>query len=171
VEAVRSAVGLCDVSTLGKIEVQGPDALTFLERLYANGWQTLAVGRARYGVMLREDGRVMDDGTVARLGERHFFVTTTTANAVAVYQHMHYCHQVLWPQLDVQFVSVTEQWAQFAVAGPRSRTLLQRVLAPDEDLSDAAFPYLAARAVTLADGLRGRLFRLSFSGRRVTARP
>ena len=164
VEAVRSAVGLCDVSTLGKIEVQGPDALTFLERLYANGWQTLAVGRARYGVMLREDGRVMDDGTVARLGERHFFVTTTTANAVAVYQHMHYCHQVLWPQLDVQFVSVTEQWAQFAVAGPRSRTLLQRVLAADEDLSDAAFPYLAARAVTLADGLRGRVFRLSFSG-------
>jgi sarcosine oxidase subunit alpha len=106
----------------------------------------------------------MDDGTVARLGERHFFVTTTTANAVAVYQHMHHCHQVLWPQLDVQFVSVTEQWAQYAVAGPRSRTLLQRVLAPDEDISDGAFPYLAARAVTLADGLRGRLFRLSFSG-------
>jgi sarcosine oxidase subunit alpha len=164
VQAVRSAVGLCDVSTLGKIELKGPDALEFIERLYANGWQTLAVGRARYGVMLREDGRVMDDGTVARLGEQHWFMTTTTANAVAVYQHMQHCHQVLWPALDVQFTSVTEQWAQFAVAGPRSRELLRRVLAADEDLSNEAFPYMAARAVTLADGLRGRLFRLSFSG-------
>jgi len=164
VQAVRSAVGLCDVSTLGKIELKGPDALEFIERLYANGWQTLAVGRARYGVMLREDGRVMDDGTVARLGEQHWSMTTTTANAVAVYQHMQHCHQVLWPELDVQFTSVTEQWAQFAVAGPRSRELLQRVLAPGEDISNEAFPYMGARAVTLADGLRGRLFRLSFSG-------
>ena len=164
VQGVRSAVGLCDVSTLGKIELKGPDALGFIERLYANGWQTLAVGRARYGVMLREDGRVMDDGTVARLGEQHWFMTTTTANAVAVYQHMQHCHQVLWPELDVQFTSVTEHWAQFAVAGPRSRELLQRVLAPGEDISNGAFPYMAARAVTLADGLRGRLFRLSFSG-------
>ena len=114
--------------------------------------------------ILREDGRVMDDGTVARLGEQHWFMTTTTANAVAVYQHMQHCHQVLWPELDVQFTSVTEHWAQFAVAGPRSRELLQRVLAPGEDISNGAFPYMAARAVTLADGLRGRLFRLSFSG-------
>ena len=164
VQAVRSTVGLCDVSTLGKIELKGPDALRFIERLYANGWQTLAVGRARYGVMLREDGRVMDDGTVARLGEQHWFMTTTTANAVAVYQHMQHCHQVLWPELDVQFTSVTEQWAQFAVAGPRSRELLRRILASGEDLSNDAFPYMAAQAVTLTDGLRGRLFRLSFSG-------
>jgi sarcosine oxidase subunit alpha len=106
----------------------------------------------------------MDDGTVARLGEQHWSMTTTTANAVAVYQHMQHCHQVLWPGLDVQFTSVTEHWAQFAVAGPRSRELLQRVLAAGEDISNDAFPYMAARAVTLADGLRGRLFRLSFSG-------
>lgn len=164
VGAVRSAVGICDVSTLGKIELQGPDALPFLERLYANGWQTLALGRARYGLMLREDGMVMDDGTVARLGNQHFFMTTTTANAVGVYQHMHYCHQVLWPQLDVQFVSVTEHWAQFSIAGPRARDLLTRVLAPQQDISNAAFPYLAAGPVTLANGLRGRLFRISFSG-------
>lgn len=164
VNGVRGRVGICEVSTLGKIELKGPDALTFLERLYANGWQTLAVGRARYGLMLREDGFVMDDGTVARLGERHYILTTTTANAVGVYQHMQYCHQVLWPQLDVQFVSVTEQWAQFAIAGPRARELLTRIVAPDQDVSNSAFPYLAAGPVTLVTGLRGRLFRISFSG-------
>jgi sarcosine oxidase subunit alpha len=114
--------------------------------------------------MLREDGMVMDDGTVARLADQHYFMTTTTANAVSVYQHMQYCHQVLWPQLDVQFVSVTEQWAQFAIAGPMSRQLLAKIVAPGVDLSNVAFPYLAAGGVTLADGLRGRLFRISFSG-------
>ena len=91
---------------------------------------SLAVGRVRYGIMLREDGFVMDDGTAARLAPDRFVITTTTAHAVKVYQHMHFCHQVLWPELDVQFVSVTDQWAQFAVAGPRSRELLSRVLDP-----------------------------------------
>ncbi|MFM7273650.1 MAG: 2Fe-2S iron-sulfur cluster-binding protein, partial [Gammaproteobacteria bacterium] len=121
VRAVRERVGVCDVSTLGKIDLQGPDAARFLDRLYANTLSTLAVGRTRYGVMLREDGFVMDDGTVARLGPERYLITTTTANAVGVFQHMHFCHQVLWPELDVQFASVTEQWAQFSVAGPRSR--------------------------------------------------
>ena len=164
VNAVRSGVGICDVSTLGKIDLQGPDALEFLERLYANGWRTLPVGRSRYGLMLREDGIVMDDGTVSRLGDTHYFITTTTANAVSVYQHMHYCHQVLWPMLDVQFVSVTEQWAQFSIAGPRARDLLRRVVSDRHDLSNAAFPYLGAADITLATGLRARLFRISFSG-------
>ena len=164
VRATRSAVGVCDVSTLGKIDVQGPDAGRFLDRLYANTISTLAVGRVRYGLMLREDGFVMDDGTVARLaGDRHL-VTTTTANAVQVYQHMHFCHQVLWPDLDVQFVSVTDQWAQFSVAGPRSRELLQRVVHADCDLSNAAFPYMACGDVRLVDGRSARLFRISFSG-------
>ena len=114
--------------------------------------------------MLREDGFVMDDGTVARLAETRYLITTTTAHAVRVYQHMHFCHQVLWPELDVQFVSVTDQWAQFAVAGPRSRELLERVLDRGCDISNAAFPYMANGAVTLANGQRGRLFRISFSG-------
>jgi sarcosine oxidase subunit alpha len=162
--ATRTAVGICDVSTLGKIDVQGPDAATFLDRIYANGYASLAVGRVRYGIMLREDGFVMDDGTAARLAEHRYLITTTTANAVNVYQHMHLCHQVLWPELDVQFASVTDQWAQFAVAGPRSRDLLQRLLDPGSDISNAAFPYMAAGEVRLRDGQAARLFRISFSG-------
>jgi sarcosine oxidase subunit alpha len=164
VKAVRSAVGLCDVSTLGKIDVQGPDALKFIEGLYANNFASLAVGRTRYGIMLREDGFVFDDGTAARLAANRYLITTTTAHAVQVYQHMHLCHQTLWPELDVQFVSVTDQWAQFAVAGPRSRELLQRVLDPRCDLSNAAFPFMAAGEVWLRNGEPARLFRISFSG-------
>ncbi len=164
VHAVRTAVGLCDVSTLGKIDVQGPDALKFIEGLYANNFATLAVGRTRYGIMLREDGFMFDDGTVARLAPNRYLITTTTSHAVQVYQHMHLCHQALWPELDVQFVSVTDQWAQFAVAGPRSRELLQRVLDPRCDLSNAAFPFMAAGDVTLRTGEPARLFRISFSG-------
>jgi methylglutamate dehydrogenase subunit C len=164
VTATRSAVGICDVSTLGKIDVQGSDAAEFLERLYVNGWKTLAVGRARYGLMLREDGMVMDDGTVSRLAGHRFLVTTTTANAVGIYQHMQFCHQVLWPNLDVQFVSVSDQWAQFSVAGPRARDLLRRVIDAHHELTNEAFPYMAAADVRLTDGTRARLFRISFSG-------
>jgi sarcosine oxidase subunit alpha len=164
VQTVRSAVGLCDVSTLGKIDIQGEDAVEFLNRVYVNGWTTLAVGRARYGVMLREDGFVMDDGTTARLGAEHFIMTTTTANAARVMQHLEFCHQVLWPELDVQMVSVTEQWAQLAVAGPRSRDVLRAVVDPEHDISNDAFPYLAAGPVTVGGGIRARLFRISFSG-------
>jgi methylglutamate dehydrogenase subunit C len=164
VKAVRSAVGLCDVSTLGKIDVQGPDASTFIERLYANNFATLAVGRTRYGIILREDGFMMDDGTAARLAENRYLITTTTSHAISVYQHMQLCHQTLWPELDVQFVSVTDQWAQFAVAGPRARELLQRVLDPGCNISNQAFPFMAAGAVRLRDGQPARLFRISFSG-------
>jgi sarcosine oxidase subunit alpha len=164
VNAVRSAVGVCDVSTLGKIDLQGTDAATFLERVYVNAWRSLPVGRARYGLMLREDGYVMDDGTVSRLATERYLITTTTANAVGVYQHLQYCHQVLWPELEVQFTSVTDRWAQFAIAGPRSRRLLERVINPEHELSDTAFPYLAATTVTLRNGVYGRLFRLSFCG-------
>jgi sarcosine oxidase subunit alpha len=164
VETVRGAVGVCDVSTLGKIDIQGADAAEFLERVYVNGWKSLAVGRARYGLMLREDGFVLDDGTTARLGETHFLMTTTTANAARVMQHLEFCHQVLWPTLDVRMVSVTEQWAQFAVAGPQAREVLGDVIDLDHDISDAAFPYLSAGAVTVGGGIPARLFRISFSG-------
>jgi len=162
VKTARERVAVCDVSTLGKIDVQGPDAAEFMNRLYCNGWKTLPVGKARYGLMLREDGIVFDDGTSSRLAEDHYFMTTTTAKAGPVMAHMEFCHQALWPELDVQYVSVTEQWAQMAVAGPFARETLQKIV--DEDLSDEAFPYLGAQPVTVMGGIRGRLFRISFSG-------
>jgi sarcosine oxidase subunit alpha len=161
---VRDHVGVCDVSTLGKIDVQGSDAGAFLDRVYGNTFSTLAIGKARYGVMLREDGFVLDDGTTARLKPDHYYVTTTTVNAVKVMQHLEFCAQVLWPELDVQMVSVTEQWAQYAVAGPRARDVLQAIVDPTHDISNEAFPYLAAGEVTVCGGTPGRLFRLSFSG-------
>ncbi len=160
--AVRNAVGLCDVSTLGKIEVYGPDAAEFLNRLYCNPMLKLPVGKARYGLMLREDGMVHDDGAASRLSENHFFITTTTAMAGEVLSHMEFYHQAQWPELKVKFTSVSDQWAQMAVAGPKARTVLAKVV--DADLSDEAFPYLSAREVRLKGGLVARLFRISFSG-------
>jgi sarcosine oxidase subunit alpha len=164
VTATRSAVGICDVSTLGKIEAHGPDAGALLDRLYINTFSTLPVGRARYGVMLREDGMVMDDGVVTRLGPEHFFLTTTTANAARVMQHVDFARQALWPDLDVQACSVTEQWATWSAAGPRSRALLE-ALAPGLDVSDAALPHMGALAFRWRGG-PARLFRVSFSGER-----
>ena len=162
VRATREGVGICDVSTLGKIDVHGPDAATLLDRLYINTFSTLPIGKARYGVMLREDGFVMDDGTTTRFAEDSFFVTTTTVNAARVMQHIEYARQVLWPELDVQATSVTEQWATYAVAGPQSRALLQAAL-PDLDLSNEALPYMAATKFRW-NGQPARLYRLSFSG-------
>ena len=164
VNAVRGRVGVCDVSTLGKIDIQGADAAEFLNRVYINGWTALAVGKARYGLMLREDGFVMDDGTTARLGDTHFVMTTTTANAGRVMQHLEFCHQALWPSLDVRMVSVTEQWAQYAIAGPRSRDVLRGIVDSAYDISNEAFPYLASGGVTVGGGVEARLFRISFSG-------
>jgi sarcosine oxidase subunit alpha len=163
VKAVRGSVGVCDVSTLGKIDIQGPDAGAFLDRIYINLFSTLPVGKVRYGLMLREDGLVMDDGTSARLATDHYLLSTTTANAAKVMQHLEYARQVLWPQLDVQIVSVTEQWAQYAVAGPHSRRLLERLLGDAIDLSNGAFPYLACATLSWR-GIPARLFRISFSG-------
>lgn len=166
VTTVRNAVGICDVSTLGKIDLQGVDAAVFLDRIYMNNLKSVPVGKARYGGMLREDGIFLDDGTIARLGQHHYFLTTTTANAVKAFQHMEYCHQWVWPELDVQIISVTEQWAQYAVAGPKSRDLLRTIVDPAFDISDAGFPYLQVGEVTVCGGITGRLFRLSFSGER-----
>ncbi|MHA6262464.1 sarcosine oxidase subunit alpha family protein [Arenibacterium sp. CAU 1754] len=161
VNMVRDTVGICDVSTLGKIDIQGPDAGVFLDFIYCNTFSTLKVGRARYGLMLREDGHVMDDGTTARLGAQHFVMTTTTAAAGEVMRHMEFVHQCLRPDLDVSFISVTEQWAQFAIAGPKSRELLDGLL--DEALDPADWPFMACGPVSVS-GIGGRLFRISFSG-------
>ena len=162
VRAVRTGVGLCDVTTLGKIDIQGPDAAELLNRLYINGWSALPVGRARYGVMLREDGLVWDDGTTTRLGDQHYLMTTTTAHAVPVMSWLDYACQVLWPELRVHVTSVTESWAAIAVAGPKSRRLLARVV-DGLDLSTRAFPFMAAGVCRVA-GVPARLFRISFSG-------
>ncbi len=159
--ATRKSVGICDVTTLGKIDIQGTDAGAFLDRVYANTFSTLPVGKCRYGLMLREDGIVFDDGTTARMGEHEYVMTTTTANAVTVFRHLEFCRQCLWPDMDVQLISTTEAWAQFSVAGPNARKLLQKVV--DQDISDAAFPYMGAGNITVG-GLRARLFRISFSG-------
>jgi len=162
--AVRRSVGLCDVSTLGKIDIQGPDAAELLDRVYINRFSTLKVGRTRYGLMLREDGFAMDDGTTARLGEQHFIMTTTTANAGKVMQHLEFCRQVLWRELDVRLVSVSDHWAQYAVAGPRSREVLAKLADAPFDISSEAFPYMAAGALTVCSGVPARLFRVTFSG-------
>ncbi|MAA98611.1 MAG: sarcosine oxidase subunit alpha family protein [Stappia sp.] len=160
--AVRASVGLVDVSTLGKIDVQGPDAAAFLDRLYANPMGKLAVGKARYGVMLREDGILFDDGTAWRLSVSRFLVTTTTANAAAVLAHMEHCLEILWPELHVNVTSVTDRYAALAIAGPASRAVLASALG-EGDVSDAACPHMGI--------VRGRIgatpvmiARLSFSG-------
>ncbi|MHA1164594.1 MAG: sarcosine oxidase subunit alpha family protein [Alphaproteobacteria bacterium] len=159
---VRSGVGMVDVSTLGKIELKGPDAGAFLDRLYTGSFSKMKIGRARYGLMLREDGMVFDDGTVSRLGKDHYFITVTTANAVPAMQHMEFCHQVHWPELDVQFCSVSEAWSAMAVAGPKSREVLMRAI-EGLDLSNDAFPFMAIGQGTI-DGAPVRVFRISFSG-------
>ncbi|MDE0983912.1 MAG: sarcosine oxidase subunit alpha family protein [Yoonia sp.] len=159
VNMVREAVGVVDVSTLGKIDIQGPDAAALLDFVYSNTFSTLKVGRARYGLMLREDGHVMDDGTTARLGENHYVMTTTTAASGLVMRHLEFVLQVLRPDLDARVISVTEQWAQFGVAGPKSRELLNGLL--DQGIDE--LPFMGCADVTVGS-VRARVFRISFSG-------
>ena len=155
VNMVRQAVGVCDVSTLGKIDIQGSDAPAFLDFVYTNTFSTLKVGRVRYGLMLREDGHVMDDGTSARLEDTHFVMTTTTAAAGQVMRHLDFVHQCLVPQMNVRMISVTEQWAQFAVAGPKSREILNGLL--DTPIDDEIWPYMSCGSVSVS-GVAARLF-------------
>jgi sarcosine oxidase subunit alpha len=160
--AARQGVAVCDVSTLGKIDVQGKDAATFLDRLYINTFSNLAIGRARYGLMLREDGIVFDDGTTSRLADDHYFVTTTTANAGPVMQHMQFYLQTVWPDLDVTLASVTDQWAAMSIAGPKSRATIGKIV-EGLDISNEAFPFMAVGDATVR-GHPVRVFRISFSG-------
>ena len=161
IEMVRTSVGVCDVSTLGKIDIQGPDAHRLLDFVYTNIFSTLKVGKVRYGLMLREDGHVMDDGTTARLAENHYVMTTTTAAAGQVMRHLDFVHQCLHPEWDLSFISVTEQWAQFSIAGPKSQELINAVL--DKPISSETFPFMSCASVGVL-GEAGRLFRISFSG-------
>ena len=164
VVTTRSSVGICDVSTLGKIDIQGQDAGKFLNKVYVNTFSTLKPGRCRYGLMLREDGIAMDDGTSARLSNTHYVMTTTTANAVRVFRHLEFARQCLFPDMDVHLISTTEQWAQYSIAGPNARQLLVKLVDPEHDISNEAFPYMACANLTVCGGTRARLFRLSFSG-------
>ncbi|MEW2159313.1 sarcosine oxidase subunit alpha family protein [Streptomyces sp. NPDC007189] len=160
--AAREGVAFMDASTLGKIDVQGPDAALFLDRLYTNMMSTLKVGMIRYGVMCRLDGMVFDDGTVIRLAEDRFLVTTTTGNAAAVLDWMEEWLQTEWPELRVHCTSVTEQWATVALVGPRSRAVLGS-LTPELAVSNEDFPFMAWRDTTVA-GIEARVCRISFSG-------
>ena len=159
---VRNNVGICDVTTLGKIDVKGPDAAEFLNRVYTNAWMKLPIGKARYGVMLREDGIVMDDGTTTRISENHYHMTTTTAQAANVLSHLEYYLQIVWPELNVNVVSTTEQWAGAALAGPKSRDVLSKLF-PNVDVSNEALPFMGYLEADLF-GIPSRIFRISFSG-------
>jgi len=162
---VRATVGLCDVTSLGKIAVQGPDAAAFLDRVYTNRFAKLPVGKARYGIMLRDDGVVFDDGTTWRLAESDYFMTTTTAHAAAVMAWLEELLQVRWPDLRVHVASVTEQWAGCAVAGPLSRRVLRACVDSTEAaaLDDDALPFMGVAEITVAD-VPCRVARISFSG-------
>ena len=159
---VRENVGICDVTTLGKIDIKGPDAAEFLNRIYTNAWLKLPVGKARYGLMLREDGMIMDDGTTTRISENHYHMTTTTAQAANVLSHLEYYLQIVWPELNVNVVSTTEQWAGAALAGPKSRDMLAKLF-PNLDVSNEGLPFMGYVEGDLF-GVKARVFRISFSG-------
>jgi sarcosine oxidase subunit alpha len=160
--ATRQGVGVLDASTLGKIDIKGPDAAEFLNRLYTNRWDKLQPGRCRYGFMLGEDGMIMDDGVTTCLGPDHYLMTTTTGGAAAVMGWMERWLQTEWPKLKVFLTSVTDHWSVMSVAGPRSRQLLEDV-GCDFDLAAGAFPFMAVREGSVA-GIAARVSRISFSG-------
>ncbi len=158
----RRDVAVMDASTLGKIDLQGPDVGAFLDRIYTNTFSTLKVGACRYGVMCRADGMVFDDGVTSRLADDRWHMTTTTGNAATVLDWLEEWLQTEWPDLGVHATSVTEEWVTIAVVGPRSRDVLA-ALAPGLALDADAFPFMTWRAATVA-GLDARVFRISFSG-------
>ena len=160
--AVRNAVGVMDASTLGKISVQGPDAAEFLNRIYTNAWNRLEVGRCRYGLMLGEDGMVLDDGVTARLGETRYLMTTTSGNAARVLAWLEEWLQTEWPELRVYLTSQTEQFCTAALAGPMAREVLAG-LTGDIDLAPEAFPFMSWRRGHVA-GLPAQVFRVSYTG-------
>ncbi len=160
--AVRESVGIFDASTLGKIEVVGPDAVEFMNRMYTNPWTKLAPGRCRYGLLLGDDGYIRDDGVIGRMGEDRFHVTTTTGGAARVMNMMEDYLQTEWPDLDVWLTSTTEQWSTVALNGPNAAKLLAP-LVEGVELTEDAFPHMSCVECTVA-GMPARLFRVSFTG-------
>jgi len=160
--ATRNAIGILDASTLGKIDIQGPDSAELLDRVYTNNWKSLGEGRCRYGLMCGEDGMLFDDGVTTRLGEHHYLMTTTSGNAARVLGWLEEWLQTEWPELEVYCNSVTEQWCTVAIAGPLARDLLADV-SDDMDLAKEAFPFMSCRQGTVA-GIPARIMRVSFTG-------
>jgi sarcosine oxidase subunit alpha len=160
--AVRGSCGIFDATTLGKIEVVGRDAAEFMNRLYINNWSNLSVGRSRYGILLRDDGFIYDDGVVARIAADRFHVTTTTGGAPRVLALMEDYRQTEWPDLKVWLTSTTEQWAVIAVQGPNSRRVIESLM-DGIDISAAAFPHMSVARGRIC-GVPMLLFRVSFSG-------
>ena len=163
-DTTRKSVGLCDVTSLGKIAVQGPDATQLLNRIYTNPFAKLPIGKARYGIMLRDDGIVMDDGTTWRLSETDYFMTTTTINAAKVMAFMEELLQTRWSDLRVHITSVSEQWAGCAVAGPKSRQVLEACVEDVAMMTNEAFPFMGVREGKLKGDIPCRIARISFSG-------
>jgi len=160
--AVRDSAGVLDASTLGKIDIQGPDAREFLGRVYTNAWAKLAVGKCRYGLMCGEDGMVFDDGVTACLADNHFVMTTTTGGAARVLEWLEIYQQTEWPELEVYFNSVTDHWSTITVTGPNSRKIIEQVV-DDIDVSNDAFKYMDWKAATVKN-VPARIFRISFTG-------
>ena len=158
----RSEAGVFDISTLGKIELHGRGGGDLLQIIYANNWRTLPVGRARYGVMLRDDGIAFDDGTAARLGEHRYFITTTTAHAAGVLSYIEFLLQIIRPRISAHAFDVTDEWAAFAVAGPKSRDVLSH-LSPQMDFSKEAIPFMGISLGNIG-GIPLRAHRVSYSG-------
>ena len=160
--ATRRSVGILDATTLGKIDIRGSDAAEFLDRVYTNGWKKLAVGRARYGFMLGEDGMVMDDGVTTRVGEKHYHMTTTTGGAAHVMSWLERWLQTEWPELEVYLTSVTDHWATISLAGPNCRGVCEAVC-EGVDFDGDKFPFMSVREGRAA-GVAARICRISFSG-------
>lgn len=159
--ATRESIGILDASTLGKIDIQGKDAREFLGRVYSNAWAKLPVGKCRYGLMLKEDGMVFDDGVTSCLAENHFLMTTTSGGAATVLTWLEFYHQTEWPELEVYFTSVTDHWATMTISGPNSRKLLEELT--DADVSKDSFKFMDWKPMTVA-GVPARVFRISFTG-------
>lgn len=160
----RETVGLVDVTSLGKIAIQGPDATEFINRIYSNAFAKLPIGKARYGIMLRDDGIVMDDGTTWRFSETDYFMTTTTAHAAKVMVWLEELLQTRWTDLKVHVTTVSEQWAGSAVAGPKSRAVLEACVADAATVSNEALPFMGVVETSLKNGVPCRIARISFSG-------
>ena len=161
----RRSLGICDVSSLGKIMIQGPDSTIFLNRIYTNPFAKLAVGKARYGIILREDGMVFDDGTTWRLSENSYLMTTTTNHAAAVMARLEELLQTRWPELRVHVTSITDQWAGCAIAGPNSRNLLSEIVDDPSEISNETLPFMGVKQVLLQT-IPCYIARISFSGER-----
>ncbi len=163
-ETTRKSVGICDVTSLGKISIQGPDATELLNRIYTNPFAKLPIGKARYGIMLRDDGLVMDDGTSWRLSENDYFMTTSTTQAAKVMAWLEELLQIRWSDLKVHLTSVSEQWCGISVAGPKSRETISACLENPEIIDNENLPFMGVVETKLITNIPCRIARISFSG-------